>query len=103
MTNPDHPNSHADRNDEDAYLAEIAAAMLLAIAEAKARADTGDIGAEFRELLRHAIERYEFVLEELAKLPGAGEFALGVAKSYGAKIEAMLALAVDPEGHPATP
>ena len=77
-------------------------AMLLAIAEAKARADTGDIGTEFRELVRHAIERYEFVLEELAKLPGAGDFALGVAKSYGSKIEALLALVADPEVYPAT-
>ncbi len=82
-------------DDTDDYLAEVAAAMLKAIAEAKNLAEQGDIGTEFRELLDQARELYDIAMKELAALPDAGEFILGMARTYGAKLEEMLALTDD--------
>ena len=85
--------------EREAYLAEVSEAMLKAIADAKEWADQGDIGSEFRDTLKHAMELYEIAKEELAKLPDAGDFSHGLAKTYGVKIEEMRALADDATRH----
>ena len=75
------------------YLANVAAAMVKALEEAKWIADRGSLGDEFRDLVQRAQELYEIALEELAALPDAGDFILGLARTYGVRLEELLALA----------
>jgi hypothetical protein len=59
-------------------LARISAALIAAIAEAQTLAAEGKIGAEFRELVRHAREMHGLMVEQL---DGATEYARGLADS----------------------
>ena len=71
-----------------AEIARISAALVAALAEAKARADAGQYGADFAELVRHAREMGELLTEALAEhRDSVGEYARAVAASLTAAIE----------------
>lgn len=65
-------------------VARISAALIAAIAEAQTLAADGKIGAEFRELLRHAREMHNLLVEHL---DGGTEYARGLADSIGAHLD----------------
>ena len=81
-------------SDQAAELVRISAALITAIAEARALAVRRDFGADLLELMQHARELHDIALEVVAGEPDPGELARGVAKAIGervAELEAMLA------------
>ena len=59
--------------------ARISSALLKAITEAKALADAGDVGPDVRDLVRHARDLYDLMLEQLiAAGPDAAEDVRGI-------------------------
>lgn len=70
-----------------AEIARISAALVAALAEAKALTDAGRFGAELTELVRHAREMGELLTEALnAHGDAVGEYARSVAASLTAAI-----------------
>ena len=67
-------------------LARISAALIAAIAEAQTLAADGVIGAEFRELLRHAREMHNLMVEHLH---GGTEYTRGLADSIGTHLDEL--------------
>jgi hypothetical protein len=67
-----------------AELARLSGAMLQAMAEARARSDSGDTGAHFHRCLRVARDSYDRLLSELiAAEPSTAQYARGLADSMG--------------------
>jgi hypothetical protein len=82
--------------------ARISAALVKAIAEAQALASDGDMGSDFRDIVQHARELYDLLLEQLiAAEPTLGERAQGMATAMGNKLFELEALAED-SSHPTT-
>jgi hypothetical protein len=72
----------------------IYAALVKALAEAKMLADAGDVGPTFRDVLQHAREMYDLLLEQMvAAEPGAGEYLMGMCDAMGNKLDALEMLA----------
>ena len=71
-------------------IARISAALIAAIAEAQTLATDGKVGDEFRELLRHAREMHDLMIERLRDAePGAVEYARGLADSIGNHLDEL--------------
>jgi len=80
-----------------AEIGRISAALVAALAEAKAMADAGRFGADFAELVRHAREMGELLTEALDEHgDSVGEYAREVAASLTAAIENLEQLIHDP-------
>lgn len=76
--------------------ARISAALIKAIAEAKAMADAGDIGPEIRDLVRHARDLYDLLREQLVLAgPDADENARGMYDAMGNRLDDLEALMDD--------
>jgi hypothetical protein len=72
-------------------LAQISSALFTALDEARRMIASGMLGTELSELLRHARELHELLLEDLAD-PQTGEFAARLARVLGARIDGVEAL-----------
>ena len=84
--------------------AKISAAIVKAIAEAKTLADAGDSGAELREVVMHARELHDLLLEQmLAAEPENAEYLRGPSDAIGNNIGALEALVgIEPRPYPTT-
>jgi hypothetical protein len=72
------------------YLASLSGAFMDAIREAQAMASTGEFGAPLAEVLRHARELHEIMVEELAEARRAtGEYAGGLLIELGERLAAL--------------
>ncbi|MEO8345370.1 MAG: hypothetical protein ABI607_06700 [Betaproteobacteria bacterium] len=78
------------------FLAEVSTELLSAIGKAEELADRGDLGTEFRDLVQHAKSMHTVLLQELTALPDASDFKRGLARTYGAKLDALVKLVDDP-------
>ena len=80
-------------------LARISATLIGAIAEAKALAKEVGISEKFRELVQHAREKHDLLIEALiANEPLSTAYLRGLADSTGLAIEHLEALAELPDG-----
>ena len=80
-------------------LARIASGLLKAIAEANAMAKEFGIGPQFRELVQHAREMHELLIEALlADESLSTEYLHGLSESTGNAIEQLEALEDMPDG-----
>jgi hypothetical protein len=78
---------------DPAYLASLSGAFVDAIREAQAIASAGEFGAPLAEVLRHARELHEIMVEELSEARRAtGEYAGGLLLELGERIAALEAL-----------
>jgi hypothetical protein len=76
------PERHFDANE----IARISAALIAAIAEAQTLAADGKIGSESQELLRHAREMHDLMVEHP---DGGTEYARGLADSIGTHLDEL--------------
>ena len=82
--------------------ARISSALVKAIAEAKVQADSGDIGPEFRDIVRHARDLYDLLLGQLGAAGSrAPEAVLGMADSMGNKLDELEGLVIIEVDRPA--
>ena len=73
-----------------AELARISGAMLKTLAEARALNEAGDTSGEFRNLIRHAREMHDLLLEHLiAAEPGTAQYAHGLADSMANHLDEL--------------
>jgi chorismate mutase len=80
-------------------LARIAATLVAAVAEAKARAGEYGIDSEFREIVRHAREMHGLLLEAMrANEPLATAYLRGLSDAAVNSIEHLESLAPLPDG-----
>ena len=80
-------------------LPRIAATLVGAVTEAKARAQELGIDAEFRELVRHSREMHDLLIEGLIENePLSTEYLRGLGESAGNTIGQLEALAEMPDG-----
>src|ERR1700674_2723964 len=80
-------------------LARTTATLLAAVAEAKARVQVQGIDPEFREIVRHAREMHDLLLEALAGNERlATEYMRGLSDAAANSIEHLEALAMLPDG-----
>jgi hypothetical protein len=78
------------------YLASLSGAFLDALREAQAMASNGEYGAPLAEVLRHARELHEIMVEELASARRAtGEYAGGLLLELGERLAALEKLMSD--------
>ena len=71
-------------------VARISAALVEAIAEAQTLATDSKIGVEFRDLLRHAREMHDLMVEQLQDAePSSIEYARGLADSIGNHLDEL--------------
>ena len=68
--------------------ARISSALIKAIMEAKAMADAGDVGPALRDLVRHARDLYDLLLEQLI----AAEDVRGMCDAMGNRLDQLEAL-----------
>ena len=52
---------------DPAYLADVSSAMVAAVSEAQALVDQGETGAALAEVVRHARELHDILVDELAE------------------------------------
>lgn len=52
---------------DPAYLADVSSAMLAAVSEAQALVEQGETGAPLAEVVRHARELHDILVDELAQ------------------------------------
>ena len=72
------------------YLASLSGAFLDALREAQVMASNGEYGAPLAEVLRHARELHEIMVEELASARRAtGEYAGGLLLELGERLAAL--------------
>ena len=72
------------------YLASLSGAFMDALREAQAMASSGEYGAPLSEVLRHARELHEIIVEELASARRAtGEYAGGLLLELGERLAAL--------------
>lgn len=82
-----------------AEFARIAATLVATVTEASARARELGIDAEFRELVRHAREMHDLLIEALIEnAPLSTAYLHGLGESAGNTIEQLEALATRPNG-----
>lgn len=75
---------------DPAYLATLSGAFLDAIREAQVMAAAGEYGAPLADVLRHARELHEIMIEELAEARRAtGEYAGGLLLELGERLAAL--------------
>ena len=80
----------ARRPIDPAELARISGAMLKTLAEARALSEAGDTSGEFRNLIRHAREMHDVLLENLiAAEPGTAQYARGLADSMANHLDEL--------------
>ena len=73
-----------------AELARISGAMLKALAEARALQAAGDSSDELRNLVQHARDMHDLLLENLiAAEPGTAQYARGLADSMANHLDEM--------------
>jgi hypothetical protein len=73
--------------------ARISSALIKAITEAKVMADAGDVGPGLRDLVRHARDLYELLLEQLiAAGPDAAEDVRGMCDDITIRLDQLEAL-----------
>jgi hypothetical protein len=78
----------ADNCAMDDELARIEAALLAAIAEAKVVLHDLGVGAQFSEIVRHAREMHDVLLETLVAIePSVTERSRGLTESFGNAID----------------
>ena len=79
----------------------ISSALIKAITKAKATADSGDVGPELRDLVRHARDLYEILLEQLiAAGPDVSEEIRGMCDAMGNRLDQLDALLDDGSSPP---
>ena len=72
------------------YLANVSSACMDALREAQEMVEAGDIGPDLADLVRHARELHDIMVEELANASRiTGEYAGGVLLEFGEKISAL--------------
>ena len=72
------------------YLANLSGAFVDALREAQVMATAGEYGAPLADLLRHARELHEIMVEELAGASRAtGEYAGGLLLELGERLAAL--------------
>ena len=72
----------------------ISAAIVKAIAEAKAMADAENFGPDLQEVIRHARELHDLLLEQVnAAEPGAGDRLRAVCEMMGSNVRRLEELA----------
>jgi hypothetical protein len=72
------------------YLANVSSACMDALREAQEMVEAGDIGPDLVDLVRHARELHDIMVEELANASRiTGEYAGGVLLEFGEKISAL--------------
>jgi len=70
--------------------------LIKAITEAKVLADAGNLDPEFRDLVRHARDLYDLLLEQvIAAGPGAAEDVRGMCDAMGNRLGQLEALLDD--------
>jgi hypothetical protein len=73
--------------------ARISAALVKALAEGKTLADAGEIGPALRDLIQHARELCDLLLELLiATEPDSAEYVRGISDVMGNKLDELEAL-----------
>jgi hypothetical protein len=71
-------------------LANVSSACMDALREAQQMVEAGDVGPDFLDLVRHARELHDIMVEELADSSRVmGEYAGGVLLDFGEKIRAL--------------
>ncbi|MEO8506463.1 MAG: hypothetical protein ABI593_02410 [Betaproteobacteria bacterium] len=82
------------------YLANVSGAFLEALREAQALAAVGEYGAPLADVLRHARELHEIMVEELASARRAtGEYAGGLLLELGERMAALEQFLADKRDH----
>jgi len=72
------------------YLANVSSAFMDALREAQAIAATGEFGKPLAEVVRHARELHEIMVEELANARRVtGEYAGGLVLDMGERLAAL--------------
>jgi hypothetical protein len=72
------------------YLANVSSAFMDALREAQAIAATGEFGKPLSEVVRHARELHEIMVEELANARRVtGEYAGGLLLDMGERLAAL--------------
>ena len=72
------------------YLANVSSAFMDALREAQAIAATGEFGKPLAEVVRHARELHEIMVEELANARRVtGEYAGGLLLDMGERLAAL--------------
>ena len=72
------------------YLANVSSAFMDALREAQAIAATGEFGKPLAEVVRHARELHEIMVEELANASRVtGEYAGGLLLDRGERLAAL--------------
>ena len=72
------------------YLANVSSAFMDALREAQSIAATGEIGKPLSEVVRHARELHEIMVEELANARRVtGEYAGGLLLDMGERLAAL--------------
>lgn len=75
---------------DPAYLANLSGAFLEALREAQVMASAGEFGALLADVLRHARELHEIMVEELAAARRTtGEYAGGLLLELGERLAAL--------------
>ena len=78
------------------YLANVSSAFLGALNEAQEMAEASEFGEPLTELVRHARELHEILLEELRNaMRDAGEYAGGVILELGERLDRLEKILAD--------
>jgi len=76
--------------EDPVYLANVSSACLDALHEAEEMVAAGELGPDLIDLVRHARELHDIMVEELASSSRVtGEYAGGVLLEFGEKISAL--------------
>ena len=75
--------------EDPVYLANVSSACLDALREAQEMVEAGELGPDLIELVRHARELHDIMVEELVNSSRIGEYAGGVLLEFGEKISAL--------------
>jgi hypothetical protein len=77
-------------NADPIYLANVSSACVDALKEAQEMAETGDLGPDLIDLVRHARELHDIMVEELGNASRVtGEYAGGLLLEFGEKISVL--------------
>lgn len=76
--------------EDPVYLANVSSACMDALREAQEMVEAGDIGPDLADLVRHARELHDIMVEGLANSSRiTGEYAGGVLLEFGERISAL--------------
>ncbi|MCC6195881.1 MAG: hypothetical protein IT518_15585 [Burkholderiales bacterium] len=75
---------------DPAYLADVSSAFVAALQEAQGMISAGEVGAPLADVVRHARELHEIMVEELVPASRAtGEYAGGMFLELGERLSAL--------------